>query len=57
MPKEATDNPERTPPRTCPDLVAARAWAAENAAAISERRTWIGTRGTPLADLQVLQLD
>jgi antitoxin CcdA len=35
----------------------ARAWAAENAEAISERRTWIETNGTPLVDLQVLKVD
>lgn len=35
----------------------ARAWAAENAEAISERRAWIETNGTPLADLQVLKVD
>ena len=35
----------------------ARAWAAENAEAISERRAWIETHGTPLADLQVLKVD
>ena len=35
----------------------ARAWAAENAEAISERRDWIETHGTPLADLQVLKVD
>jgi|AntAceMinimDraft_1070359.scaffolds.fasta_scaffold64519_2 antitoxin CcdA len=35
----------------------ARAWAAENAEAISERRAWIDTHGTPLADLQVLKID
>ena len=34
----------------------AHAWAAENAKAISERRVWIETNGTPLADLQVLKL-
>jgi antitoxin CcdA len=35
----------------------ARAWATENAEAISERRAWIETHGTPLADLQVLKVD
>ena len=35
----------------------ARAWVAENAAAISERRSWIETNGTPLADIQVLRVD
>jgi len=35
----------------------ARSWAAENAEAISERRAWIETNGTPLADLQVLKVD
>lgn len=34
----------------------ARAWAVENAEAISERRAWIETNGTPLADLQVLKI-
>lgn len=34
-----------------------RAWAAENAEAISERRAWIETNSTPLADLQVLKVD
>ena len=34
----------------------AAAWAVDNAAAISERRTWIEANGTPLADLQVLRL-
>lgn len=33
----------------------ARAWAKENAGAIAERRTWIETNGTPLADIQVLK--
>ena len=32
------------------------ACAAENAPAISERRTWIETNGTPLTDLQVLKV-
>ena len=38
---------------------AARAdvWAAENAAAISERNTWIEANGTPLTDLQVLKFN
>jgi antitoxin CcdA len=35
----------------------ARAWAAENAEAISERRAWIEANGTPLADLQILKID
>ena len=35
----------------------AAAWAADNAAAISERRAWIEDHGMPLADLQVLRLD
>jgi antitoxin CcdA len=35
----------------------ARVWATENAEAISERRAWIETHGTPLADLQVLKVD
>ena len=35
----------------------AQAWAAENAEAISERRAWIETHGTSLADLQVLKVD
>jgi antitoxin CcdA len=34
-----------------------RAWVAENAEAISERRAWIETHGTPLADLQILKVD
>ena len=34
-----------------------RAWAAQNADAISERRAWIEANGTPLADLQVLKID
>ena len=34
----------------------ATAWAADNAAAISERRAWIEDHGMPLADLQVLRL-
>jgi len=34
----------------------AKAWAQENAAAIAERRTWIESNGTPLADLQVMKL-
>ncbi|UWR35742.1 type II toxin-antitoxin system CcdA family antitoxin (plasmid) [Sulfitobacter sp. W027] len=34
----------------------ATAWAADNAAAISERRAWIEAHGMPLADLQVLRL-
>jgi antitoxin CcdA len=32
------------------------AWAAENAAAISERRAWIVANGMPLADLQVFKV-
>jgi len=35
----------------------ARAWAEENAEAISERRAWIETHGTPLANLQVVKVD
>ncbi|MCR9061585.1 MAG: type II toxin-antitoxin system CcdA family antitoxin [Rhodobacteraceae bacterium] len=35
----------------------AEAWREENAAAISERRAWIEANGTPLADLQVLEID
>jgi antitoxin CcdA len=35
----------------------AKAWAEENAVAITERRAWIEAHGTPLADLQVLRLD
>ncbi|MFX0543421.1 type II toxin-antitoxin system CcdA family antitoxin [Roseovarius sp. S4756] len=35
----------------------AEAWAAENAAAISERHTWIEANGTPLTDLQVLKVN
>ncbi len=38
-------------------LAKAKAWAQENASAIEERRTWIETHGTPLADLQVLNID
>ena len=34
----------------------AKAWAEENAAALSERRAWIEANGTPLAGLQVLKL-
>ena len=34
----------------------ARAWAVENAEAISERRAWIEAQGTSLADLQVLKI-
>ena len=34
----------------------AGAWAVENAAALSERRTWIEANGMPLADLQVLKI-
>ena len=34
----------------------AEAWAVENAAAISERHTWIEANGIPLADLQVLKI-
>ena len=34
----------------------AETWAVENAAAISERRTWIEAKGMPLADLQVLKI-
>ena len=33
----------------------AESWAEENADAISKRRDWIETNGTPLADLQVLK--
>ncbi|MGG7567862.1 type II toxin-antitoxin system CcdA family antitoxin [Rhodovulum sp. DZ06] len=33
----------------------ARAWSAENAGALAERRAWIEARGTPLADLQVFK--
>lgn len=35
----------------------AEASAKENATAISERRAWIETNGTPLADLQVLKAE
>lgn len=35
----------------------ARAWAAENADALSERRAWIDAQGAPLADLQVMTPD
>ena len=35
----------------------AEAWSVENAAAISERRTWIEANGMPLADLQVLKIN
>lgn len=38
-------------------IAKAKAWARENAAAISERRAWIEAHGTPLADLQVLKID
>jgi antitoxin CcdA len=38
-------------------IAKAKAWARENAAAISERRVWIEAHGTPLADLQVLKID
>ena len=38
-------------------IAKAKAWARENAAAISERRAWIKAHGTPLADLQVLKID
>lgn len=38
------------------DAVRAEAWAVENAAAISERNTWIEANGTPLKDLQVLKV-
>jgi antitoxin CcdA len=37
--------------------VRAEAWAAENAAAISERRTWIEANGMPLEELQVLKVN
>lgn len=33
----------------------AAAWARDNAQAIDERRRWIETNGTPLADIQVLK--
>ena len=33
----------------------AKIWERENAASIAERRAWIETEGTPLADVQVLQ--
>lgn len=56
MPKETPDNPRRTP-RTRTDTGAADAWAAENVETISERQTRIRTRGTPLADLQVLRIE
>jgi antitoxin CcdA len=35
----------------------AKAWAEENASALSERRAWIEANGTPLVELQVLKLD
>lgn len=35
----------------------AKAWAEENAAAITERQAWIKAHGTPLADLQSLKVD
>ena len=57
MPKETTDSPEKKSPLAHCDLVAAGAWATENAEAISERQSWIRTHGTPLADLQVLRTE
>lgn len=33
----------------------AEAWARANAEAIAQRRVWIDTNGTPLADIQILQ--
>ena len=33
----------------------AQEWAAQNAETIAERREWIATNGTPLADVQVLK--
>ncbi|WP_254871417.1 type II toxin-antitoxin system CcdA family antitoxin [Pseudooceanicola sp. HF7] len=36
---------------------AAESWAAENAAALRERRDWIAANGTPLAAYQVLKTD
>ena len=33
----------------------ARSWSRENAEAIAERKAWIETNGTPLADIQVLK--
>ena len=35
----------------------AESWAREYADAIAERRAWIASNGTPLADLQVLKID
>ena len=37
-------------------LAKAKAWAQENATAISERRAWIEANGTPLSDIQVLKI-
>lgn len=45
---------------TSDDSIPARraaAWAANNAEAISERRRWIETNGTPLADVQSWTLE
>lgn len=38
-----------------PAELRAKIWARENAAAIAERRAWIETEGTPLAEIQVLR--
>lgn len=38
-------------------LELARAWVNENDQAIEERRAWIDTHGTPLADIQTLKVD
>lgn len=35
----------------------AEAWARDNAKAIAERRAWIESHGSPLADLQVLKVE
>jgi antitoxin CcdA len=37
-------------------MARAKAWAEENASALSQRRAWIEANGTPLAELQVLKL-
>ena len=57
--KQSTTDKQRTNiSLTAANLAAAgaEAWAVENAAAISERHTWIEANGMPLADLQVLKI-
>ena len=57
MPEPTKDNPQVTPAAHTGGSAQSKAkvWQHENAVAIAERRAWIESHGTPLADIQVLQ--